>query len=81
MCAKIIVERPKTTMEPEPTTHKMTDLLSDVVVHIRENYKDRPDLVLAAWPEVMGPQLASMTQAISFADGILHVKVEKFHFT
>lgn len=67
---------PKNYDGTEPTTHKMTDLLSDVVAHIRENYKDRPDLVLAAWPEVMGPQLASMTQAISFADGILHVKVK-----
>lgn len=58
------------------TTHKMTDLLSEVVLQIRENYQDRPDLVLAAWPEVIGPQLSAMTQAVSFADGILLVKVK-----
>ena len=28
-----------------------------------------PDLILAAWPEVIGPKLASMTQAISFENG------------
>lgn len=58
------------------TTHRITDLLSDIVFKIRDNYKERPDLVLAAWPEVIGPQLASMTQAVSFADGIMLVKVK-----
>lgn len=58
------------------TTHKVTDLLSEVVFQIRESYQERPDLVLAAWPEIIGPQLASMTQAVSFADGILHVRVK-----
>lgn len=58
------------------TTHKIGDLLSEVVFKIRENYQDRPDLVLSAWPEVIGPQLAAMTQAVSFVDGILVVKVK-----
>jgi hypothetical protein len=58
------------------TTHKVSDLLSEVVGKIRHNHQERPDLVLAAWPEVIGPQLAAMTQAISFVDGILLVKVK-----
>lgn len=58
------------------TTHKVPDLLSEVLLKIRENYKDRPDLVIEAWPEIIGPQLAAMTQAVSFNDGILVVKVK-----
>lgn len=58
------------------TTHQITDLLSDLVLQLRKNHQDRPDLVLGAWPEIIGPQLAGMTQAVSFIDGILLVKVK-----
>ncbi|QLH34886.1 MAG: DUF721 domain-containing protein [Parachlamydiaceae bacterium] len=51
-------------------------MLSDVLVKIRETQQDRPDLVLAAWPEVIGPQLSTMTQAVSFSEGVLLVKVK-----
>ena len=58
------------------TTHKVSDLLGDVVDKIRDKYQIRPDLVLQAWPEVIGSKLAGMTQAVSFNDGILVVKVK-----
>lgn len=58
------------------TTHKVTDLLPRVLTQIHNVYQDRPDLILACWPEVIGPKLASMTQAVSFQDGILTVKVK-----
>jgi hypothetical protein len=58
------------------TTHRMTDLLPVVLAKIGEVYQDRPDLILAIWPEIIGPKLASMTQAVSFVDGILSVKVK-----
>lgn len=58
------------------TTHHASQISSNVLVSIREVYQERPDLVLAAWPEVIGPQLSKMTQAISFIDGILVVKVK-----
>ena len=54
------------------TTHRMTDLLPVVLAKIGEVYQDRPDLILAIWPEIIGPKLASMTQAASFVDGILN---------
>lgn len=38
-------------------------------------YQDQPGLVLAAWPGLVGPQVASMTQAVQFHEGILRVKV------
>lgn len=46
-----------------------------VLARIGDSFKERPDLVLASWPEVIGARLAPMTQAVSFQDGILVVKV------
>lgn len=58
------------------TTHCVSTILSSVLSEIGEHYSERPDLVVAAWPEIIGPQLAPMTQAVSFADGLLIVKVK-----
>lgn len=38
-------------------------------------YQERPDLVVTAWPQVIGPRLAPMTKARSFVDGVLTVVV------
>lgn len=58
------------------TTHKFSDLLPIVLSRISETYHDRPDLILSSWPEIIGSQLAVMTQAVSFSEGILTVKVK-----
>jgi hypothetical protein len=58
------------------TTHAMSALLPAVLAQIGEVYEHRPDLILAAWPEIIGKQLAGMTEAISFDDGVLVVKVK-----
>lgn len=58
------------------TTHAMSALLPTVLAQIGEVYEQRPDLILAAWPEIIGKQLAGMTEAISFHDGVLLVKVK-----
>lgn len=58
------------------TTLQIADVLSEMIFRIRESYQERPDLVLAAWPEIIGPQLAIMTQAVSFIEGVLLVKVK-----
>jgi hypothetical protein len=58
------------------TTHKMSDLLGVVVDQIRDKYKENPGMVLEAWPEVIGSKLAGMTQAVSFDEGVLTVKVK-----
>lgn len=57
------------------TAHRISDVLPQVLEQITENFSDRPDLILASWPEVIGPKLASMTKAISFQDGVLTVLV------
>jgi Ribonuclease G/E len=54
----------------------MIDLLPRVLAKIGEVYQQRSDLILAMWPEVIGAKLAAMTQAVSFANGILVVKVK-----
>jgi hypothetical protein len=76
LVGKINRRTPKNYDGTAITTHRMSDLVSQIVHQIRSNYKDRPDLVLAAWPEIIGSKLAAMTQAVSFTDGVLHVKVK-----
>lgn len=61
---------------PGVTTHRFTDVLSSVLATIGDLYNKRPDLVMAAWPEIIGPKLATMTQVVSFQEGILTVKVK-----
>jgi hypothetical protein len=60
----------------ETTSHHIHALLPSVLSKIGKVYHQHPDLILAAWPSVIGPKLASMTQAVSFIDGILLVKVK-----
>jgi len=67
---------PKDYQGTKTTTHKVSDVLPHVLSKIGEVYQDRPDLILASWPDVIGSQLASMTQAISFNEGVLTVKVK-----
>lgn len=59
----------------EVTSHRMTDLLPRVLAKIGEVYQQNADLILAMWPEIIGMKFAGMTQAVSFVDGILVVKV------
>ncbi|MCB1180869.1 MAG: DUF721 domain-containing protein [Chlamydiia bacterium] len=58
------------------TTHHLAHLLPKILSDIGKTYKDRPDLVLASWPEVIGPRLVSMTEAKSFIEGVLTVVVK-----
>lgn len=57
------------------TNKQMKDLLPKVLTKMGAIYRDRPDLILAAWPQVIGEKLASMTKAVCFEKGILVVKV------
>lgn len=58
------------------TSKHIRDVLPRVMSNIGKVYKDRPDLILEAWPEVIGSRLAPMTRAASFSDGILFVYVK-----
>lgn len=58
------------------TSHRIGDVIPAVLRSIGAVYSTRPDLVLAAWPQVVGPRVAPMTEAVRFSDGILTVKVK-----
>lgn len=60
----------------ETTSRSVSDVLGAVMSKIGVAFKDRPDLILEAWPSIIGPQLAAMTQAVSCVDGVLTVKVK-----
>lgn len=43
---------------------------------ISEKYSDRPDLILATWPSIVGEKLALNAEAVSFDAGVLYVNVK-----
>ena len=57
------------------TTHQVGDLLSRAISKLGDVYQDSGDLIMKAWPEIIGPKLAAMTQVASFREGVLTVKV------
>lgn len=59
----------------QPTARHIRTLLPRLLSQISAQVQERPDLVLAAWPALIGPKLAPMTEAIRFEEGILTVKV------
>jgi hypothetical protein len=61
---------------PGVTNTLVSDLLTKALSRIGHSYQGRPDLILAAWPDLVGQKLAVMTEAVSFQDGILNVKVK-----
>lgn len=70
------MRKPRNYDGSQLTTRKLSDVLPQVLHQVNETFSDRPDLILAAWPEIIGPHLAPMTQAVSFAEGVLTVKVK-----
>lgn len=60
----------------ELTCRQLSDLLPDLMSGIGRMHKERPDLILAAWPDVIGSKLAPMTRAFSFETGTLTVLVK-----
>ncbi len=58
------------------TSKQISALLPAVLDRIQGTHKERPDLLLAAWPEVIGEKHAKMTSAQSFRDGVLTIKVK-----
>jgi predicted nucleic acid-binding Zn ribbon protein len=57
------------------TSHSLQDLLPSALGKIGQVYQERGDILMASWPEVIGPKLAPMTRPYSFKDGVLYVSV------
>lgn len=60
----------------ETTSRHMGDLLSPVLSKIARSVEVEADHVLASWPTLIGPQLAPMTQAVSYQEGTLTIRVK-----
>ncbi len=58
-----------------PTSKSIRQLIPSVLRKISKRYEDRPDLILASWPLLVGARIASMSKADSFVDGVLTIKV------
>jgi hypothetical protein len=57
------------------TTHRVADLLPRMLSSLGDVHNERPDLILACWPEIIGQKMAPMTEAVSFVQGVLLIKV------
>lgn len=57
------------------TSHRITKLLPFVLSSIGDNFEARPDLILAAWPGIVGPHVAANAAATAFADGVIYIRV------
>jgi hypothetical protein len=73
---KTLYRTPRNYDGTVPTTHRVSEILPNILQKIGDLYHERPDLVLAAWPSIIGPKLAPMTEAVSFCNGELVVKVK-----
>ncbi len=57
------------------TSFQVKDLLTQVLSQISAVYQDKGEMILEAWPSIIGQRLSVMTKADSYINGILTVKV------
>jgi predicted nucleic acid-binding Zn ribbon protein len=57
------------------TTVRINELLPLVLREVNRAHGAGGDLIMSAWNDIVGERIASMTQVVSFADGILSVIV------
>lgn len=67
---------PKNYDGTKRTAKSLHEVLPGVLHQVQRTYQDRPDLVLASWPDIIGVELSAMAQAVGFVDGVLTVKVK-----
>lgn len=60
---------------PKLTTKTLQNLLPEFLKNVNKNCYERLDLIPLAWPEIIGEQLAPMTRAENFKEGVLYVNV------
>lgn len=73
---KVLPRVPRDYDGSKVTSRGIKEMLPVILKEIGSNYEERGDLVLASWPSIIGPQLSGMTQAVSFDEGVLFVKVK-----
>ena len=76
MKSKPLPRTPRNYDGTERTVKELSQILPQVMQKMGARFELRPDLILAAWPELIGKKLSPMTQAVSFVEGVLTVKVK-----
>jgi|GEM_PF-449891 len=66
---------PKNYSGQNPTAKSLSALLPRALETVTKSYEKRPDHLLAIWPQLVGPQIAKETKAVSFQNGFLLVHV------
>ena len=66
---------PKNYSGTEVTSRPIQALFPKILGRLSSAFKERPDLIVNAWPEVVGSKLAPMARATHFSSGVLHIKV------
>ncbi len=59
-----------------PTGRQIKELLPEILFDLSAKLNDKPDRMLAAWPEIVGKRISKMSRAVSFEDGVLRVQVK-----
>ncbi|MCH1430035.1 MAG: DUF721 domain-containing protein [Chlamydiales bacterium] len=57
------------------TSVNIGDMIPRFLSDLGKNFHERKDLLLAAWPDLVGPRIAKMTRVDSLYEGVLYVKV------
>lgn len=68
--------RNRNSKATDVTSKQLVHLLPNVLSRIGQKYQSRPDLILNAWPSIIGSKLADQTRATAFVDGVLFVSVK-----
>lgn len=76
MKTKSLPRTPRNYDGTDRTAKEISKLLPEIIQKMGASFQERPDLVLAAWPELIGEKLSPMTQVVSFVEGVLTVKVK-----
>lgn len=58
------------------STKRLQDVLPGVLQQFSTKYQAKPQAVLSSWSKIIGPELAVLTKANRFEDGVLHVLVK-----
>ena len=73
----VFLKRSDTTrIGTQVSTKKLHDILPNVLSDMRIHYQAKPRAVVETWPKIIGKELASMTKAVRFEFGVLHVNVK-----
>jgi hypothetical protein len=58
------------------TTHQVKDILPFALHTLKDVFSCNFDLIVAAWPGIVGVQTAAMTQVVALSEGFLSVRVK-----